>query len=321
MRKSKLIFVSLLCLSSCLVVTGSVFAASYAIKDDADDFSIRIKLSTDTSDITFHTPLFSDSTCLTYTTSIGEVSTGALLNSSDDIPDTSSVLSFTFQGWYKEATFVNKVELTDMITEDLDLYAKYTRNNVLFDNVSNFYVSSNDDQTVSSRYLYKVSTQTWGSNPSVGESDKIDLTSASGVYKMTFNSSTWTILRKVGLHGKDLPSWWGNDGDVTYAYGLTEDHNSYTDKYYAGTLSTNSVYLNNSSSKKGFVYIDYTCTYIGGVRCGASQTVYLDSNEAQYKPHNFTGHLSLTSGYQYSSTNLYIYLKDNDIGGWGSGND
>ena len=141
------------------------------------------------------------------------------------------------------------------IENDIDLYAKFTRSNVLYDG-SAYYASSNNDQIVDARYIYKVANQTWGvaSTSSMTNENKIDLTSGSGIYKMTY-SSDWTILRKIGLNAKDC-SWWGDSDAVSYVFGTTEDHSEWGNIWWGATPSENSVYVNNSDHKTGEVYID-----------------------------------------------------------------
>ena len=319
MKKSNryLIF-SMLTVSSIALATGGVFAAaSYTISDNAGSFGIDISINEQDKKITFYTPDFADTTCLSYTETKATVETGGTISDATVVPSTSPSAGFTFQGWYLEDTFETSFSTSTEILTSITLYAKFTRTNVLFDNNSSYFISSNSDQTVNTRYVYKVSNQTWGTTPTVTQANKIDLLSSSGIYKMSYAGSTWTISRKVGLQCKNN-SWWGNDGYLTYLYGLNDDHNSWGDKYWQATLG-GSTYVNNSSNKQGYAYIDYNLQYIGVVRVGPGAAV--DLSDSNKKPTNQMGHVQLTSGFQYSVSNLFLYIpgSEGSVPSWGNG--
>ena len=309
--KNKILLSSLLFISSLALLSGHVFAA-YAVNDNASSFSIQIKLDSPTRTVTFYTPNSGDSSCQAYTSTPVEANYGETLNDID-VPATSPFLNFTFGGWYLDNAFTQSFSSSTPIENSISLYAKYTRSNVLYDGTSSFFVSSSSDQTVDSQYLYKVSSQTWGITPTTSEANKVDLISESGIYKMTYASSTWSILRKVGFKANDT-SWWGNDGCVTYAYGQPEDRNSWTDKYWAGTLSIGSAYV--SSTQSGTVYIDYSIPYLGAVRYYANAEA--DLSDGDKRPLNNTNHIHLTNGYKYSKDRIYLYIYSNGTQvGWG----
>ena len=315
MQKSKIFIFSLLSLLGMSLSTGSVFAA-YAVTDHASSFSVTIRTTTAPKTVTFHMPDADDPTCLSYNTTPVEANYGETLTDiSSSVPNTASFLGFTFVGWYQESTYENSFSTSTPISTDLDLYAKYTRSNVLYDG-SSYYVSGNNNQTVDARYIYKVATQTWGvaATASMTNENKIDLLTSSGIYKMTY-SSNWTILRKVGLNAKDC-SWWGNDGYVSYVFGTNEDHSSWGDIWWGSNASTNNVYVNNSDHKTGEVYIDYSYSYLGIIRCNPSATLSL-GDEAGTHPTNSTKQTSLAN-YNKNSTYLY-WSSDNVVPTWGNG--
>ena len=312
-NKSRFIVASISILSGVALLSGQVHAA-WAVTDNANSFGVSIRVGSTSHQVSFHTPNSGDSTCMSYNTTNVDAEYGDTL-SDISVPSTASFLGFTFGGWYTDSGLTQAFSSSTQITSDIDLYAKYTRSNVLYDGTSTYFVSSNSDQTVDSQYVYKISTQTWGIVPTTNNSNKVDLISESGVYKMTYASSTWTILRKVGFNAKDT-SWWGDASCVTYAYGTTEDHNSWGDKYWGATISTNNAYV--SSSQTGTVYIDYTCTYIGAVRFdqNANPTRLDDPDN---RPYNTTTHIKLDNGYKYSKDTIYLYIGDNGTTvSWGS---
>lgn len=316
MKRKGITIVSLLLCGTCLTV-GSVFAA-YAITDNAEPFGVQISISSDSKTITFHTPNGGDSSCMAYSTTEEHIDYGAALNTIS-IPSTSPFSGFTFQGWYKESTFVNQVLESDTISENLDLYAKYTRSNVLFDGNDTYFMSSDSDQTVNSQYVYKVANQTWGIQYVLNNADKLDLLSASGIYKMTYSTTDWTILRKVGIHANGL-TWLAGDGALMYAYGQDSDTGSWGDCYWGGTLS-GGISLDGGTAK-GTVYVDYTKPYIGVVRDDDNAALNSETN----RPFNSWKPASLSSGYGYSKDNIYLYLTNTsgdhkkDAPSWGNGN-
>ena len=312
-NKLKIIAFSLVSLLAVSLGTGSVFAA-YAVTDNADSFNVTIRATMAPRTITFHIPDADDPTCSTYNTTNVQIEYGETL-ADITVPNHDSFLGFTFAGWYQESTFENSFANNVAVSNDMDLYAKFTRSqNVLYDG-NTFYASSNSDQTVDAQYVYKVSSQTWGVVPATSNENKIDLKSSSGIYKMTY-SSDWTILRKIGLNAKDC-SWWGDDGYVSYVFGTTEDHSSWGNKWWASTISTSGVYVNNSDHKTGEVYIDYSLTYFGVIRCNPSNPPVVDSNSSD-NPTNQTSQTSITG---YNKNQIYLYWSsDNVVPTWGNGN-
>lgn len=199
MLKNRLMY---LCISAAIIpglLVSAVSADAWAVTDNAGEKSVHIGLR-DVHTVTFYLPDSSDNTCLSYnSTEIGNVDNGTLL-SSLAIPDTSSMLGFSFQGWYREAGLINSVNTSIPVTDDLTLYAKYTRNNVLMGENSDYYVSSSSVQTVSSSEVYKIGTQTWGTTPSKNAGDKVDLITESGKYVFTYGGSVWTMKRVVPIN-------------------------------------------------------------------------------------------------------------------------
>ena len=314
MKRNKIIVFSLFSLLGVSLCTGSVLAA-YAVTDNADSFGVTIRATMAPRTVTFHMPHSADNTCSTYDNTPVEAEYGETLTDiSSSVPNTASFLGFTFSGWYLEDTFENSFSTSTPIDSNIDLYAKFTRNNVLYDG-SIFYASSNNDQIVDAQYIYKVATQTWGVTPATSNENKVDLISGSGVYKMTYNTN-WTILRKVGLNAKDC-SWWGNDSYVSYVFGTTEDHSSWGDIWWGATPSTNNVYVNNSDHKTGEVYIDYSFSYLGVIRCNPSATLSM-GDEAGTHPTNSTKQTNLLN---YNKDSIYLYWSsDNVVPTWGNGN-
>lgn len=296
------------------MVAGHVFAA-YTITDNADELEVTIRTTMAQRTITFHVPNADDSTCSSYNTTVVNIDYGETL---DDIsvPNTNPFLGFSFSNWYQEDTFENVFSSSTPIENNIDLYAKYTRNNVLYDGAL-YYVSSNSEQIVDAQYVYKIAIQTWGVTPATSNENKIDLISASGVYKMTY-SSDWTILRKIILHSDNV-DWLASDGALMYAYGQDSDTSNWTDVYWAATPSINGVSLSGKNAT-GTVYIDYSKRYIGVVR--DDDNIQLDNGSN--RPYNSWKPADLLSGYQYSKYNVYFYLNNNggdhgkDAPSWGS---
>lgn len=312
MKKNKIAAFSFLSAFAIALCTGSVFAAYY-VTDNADSFQVRIRASMEPRSVTFHYPNSGDQTCSTYLIDEQEVDYGLTLN---DIvtPSTASFLGFDFVNWYQENTYENIFTNSTPITTDLHLYAKYTRDDVLFDG-SKFYASSDTVQTVYERYIYKIASQTWGVTPVTNEEDKIDLITTSGLYKLTYSASTWTILRQVGLNAKNC-GWWGDDSYEAYVYGTTEDHSDWGDKWWSATPSVTKTYVNGSDHKTGTVLIDYTKNYLGVIRVAPDATLSLGDEEGTH-PMNSTKQTSITG---YNKDEIYLYWNaDNVVPTWGNG--
>ena len=251
-KSISLIVISLLGVS---LITGSVFA-SWIVNDNADPFGINLRIDEGARSITFYVPDTSDSECLNYENAIVKsVNYGSALSTvSGGLPSTSSFDNFVFQGWFTESTFENEVETSDLIGEDLTLYAKFTRSNVLYDGSSEYFVSENTDHTIDSRYIWKVSSQTWGVQYVKNDGDKIDLLTPSGIYKTTYGGepADWTILRKISVSinpsNKAVSGWWGNDDAMTYVYGRTTQ-GSENPCYMGGTLSDVGHHLNGTGAE------------------------------------------------------------------------
>ena len=310
MRNSKIFAFGLISLVAVSLSIGHVLAA-YAVTDNANSFNVSIRATAAPRTITFHTPNAEDNSCLNYLTTEVEAEYGETLEDLT-IPNTANFLGFSFVGWYQEATYENPFLTTTNIENDMDLYAKFTRSNVLYDGAS-FYVSSDNDQTVNAQYIYKIANQTWGVAPAISDEIKIDLYSGSGVYKMSY-SSDWTILRKVGLNAKDC-SWWGDDNYVSYLYGTTEDHSDWGDKWWGAIPSAQSIYVNNSDHQTGVLYIDYSFTFLGVIRVAPGVTLSMGDDEGTH-PTNATKQTSL-SGYNKDETYLY-WSGDNVVPTWGA---
>ena len=314
--KSRIITFSLLSILGISLCAGSVFAA-YAVTDNADSFGVTIRATMAPRTVTFHLPDAGDNTCSTYNTTPVEAEYGETL-ADISVPSTASFLGFSFVDWYQESTFENTFSSSTPITTNLDLYAKYTRSNVLFDG-SVFYASSNLDQTVDAQYIYKIAAQIWGVTPETSNENKIDLISASGIYKMTY-STNWTIKRKVGVNAKDY-SYWGDANADTYVYGLNEDHNSYASNTYAWGANPSDNKEKVTSSSSNVFYIDYSYNYLGALRCDPD--VNLDLSSAN--PWNSTKHTPLKPDWDsrphYTKDNIYLYIPSSldTIPYWGNG--
>ena len=314
MKKNRIIAFGGLSLLGVSLCAGSVFAA-YAVTDNANSFGVTIRATMAPRTVTFHIPNAEDNTCSTYTTTPVEAEYGETLTDIS-VPSTASFLNFTFVNWYQEATFENIFSSSTPIESDMDLYAKFTRSNVLFDG-SVYYASSNSDQTVDARYVYKVATQTWGVTAETSNENKIDLISASGIYKMSY-STNWTIKRKVGVNAKDC-SWWGDYDADTYVYGLNADHNSYESNTYAWGANPSDNHEKVTSSSKATFYIDYSYSYLGALRNDPDAT--LDLSSANPWTSSKHAHLTPLEGIQYSKDNIYLYMPSDltNIPTWGNG--
>ena len=211
MKRSYSLKLSLGIVSFGLAVSSTFAMSYYAITDNASPFGIAIGLDENMRTVTFHVPDFSDDECKDFTTVVKHVEYGASIGS-EGVPDTSPQYSFTFQGWYSEATYENEVETTDLVSANTNVYAKFIRTAALYDSSNKeYFLSSSSEQTISSRYIYKVSNHVWGSDPSTSDSNKLDLTTASGKYKCSYATNTWTIKRVVGVGLGDGVTWWTND--------------------------------------------------------------------------------------------------------------
>ena len=318
MKKSKVIAFSLLSTFAIGLCVGNVLA-SYAVTDNANPFGVTIRLTVAQRTVNFHLPDADDNTCSTYTI------TPITAEYGDDLTDistpaTPNFLGFEFENWYLESTFENVFLPSDRVLTDIDLYAKYTRSNVLFDG-SSYYASSNSDQTVNAQFVYKIDSQTWGVTPETSNEIRIDLISDSGIYKMTYNTN-WTIKRKVGVNAKDCSFTWDDSSADTYVYGLYEDHNHYEYNTWAwGTNpSDNKATVTNSSTN--VFYIDYSYNYLGALRSDPSSTLDLSSAN----PWTSTKHTPLKPDWDnrqhYNKDNIYLYIPSdlNVIPFWGDGN-
>ena len=315
---------TLLLLASFCFLCGGVFAA-YAVGDYADSFSVKIRMSPYMKSVTFHVPNVEDSTCISYSDVVLQAEYGSVFSDLESIPSTASFCGFSFVNWYTESTFENVFDNETVISNNLELYAKFVRNNVLYDGISNYFVSESVDHTINSQYVWKVSSQTWGVQYQKAEEDKLNLLSESGIYKTTFANSSWTILRKVGVNCKDLSSWWGNDNAVSYVYGQNEDSGLWANKhYYGGTLSTSGSHIPENENNVMTTYIDYQKSYLGCIRWDPNQSPVELANDSNM-PLYYTKPVSVSG---YSATNMYLYVWRNNPNdsneipstSWGDGN-
>ena len=317
MKKSKAFVFGLLSLFGLSLCIGHVFAGYY-VTDNANQFNVTIRATMADRKVTFHTPNSADQTCSTYLITEEYAEYGETLNDIS-VPSTSNFLGFSFVNWYQENTFENVFSNSTPITSDMHLYAKYERSNVLYDGTV-YYASSNADQVVDAQYVYKVASQTWGVASATNEIDKIDLISASGIYKMTYSSS-WTIKRKVGVNAKDFATWGDANAD-TYVYGLNEDHNDYAANTYAWGANPSDDNEKVTSSSSGVFYIDYSYNYLGALR--SDPAVALDLSSAN--PWNATKHTPLKPDWDsrphYTKDSIYLYVPSDlsVIPYWGNGN-
>lgn len=305
------------------LLTTSVFAA-WAVTDNAEPFGVRVALGTLPCVATFHLPDQTDNTCVSFTETNVDVNYGQTIDS-DDIPSTDSFLSFSFVSWYSDSSYEHPIDISSYVFDgDADFYAKFTRTNVLLGSDDKYYTSSNSDQTVTSQYLYRISSQTWGVAPTKQDVNKIDLLSTSGIYKMTY-SSNWSILRKVGANVKNI-NWWGNDSSKTYVYGQTSDTSSYGKRTWGGVLSS-AMQIGTSSfaSNQGTAYIDYSKSWFGICRGTSGSSSNLDlGNDSSYSGNNriYNECSTKTIGIDgYSKDSIYLYLWDNYLNegpGWGA---
>lgn len=317
MKKSKLFAFGLLSTLGISLCVGNVFAA-WAVTDNADSFAINIRMTMAERIVTFHLPDADDNTCSTYNTTAVAAEYGETL-ADISVPSTASFLGFTFVNWYQESTFENVFSADTPIESNMDLYAKYTRSNVLYDG-SAFFASSNSDQTVNAQLLYKIDNQTWGVTPNTTNAIVIDLISSSGIYKMNY-STNWTIKRKVGVNAHDC-SWWGDADADTYVYGLNEDHNHYGSNTYAWGANPSDNHEKVSASTTGTFYIDYSYTYLGALRNNPSDE--LDLGVANPWTSSKHTHLNPSgeNAIHYSKDNIYLYMPSSmdNVPTWGNGN-
>lgn len=312
-KNISLLVISLLGVS---LITGSVFA-SWIVTDDADPFGINLRIDEGTRNISFYLPDTSDSECMNYENAVVKtVNYGsALSTASGGLPSTSSFDNFTFQGWFTEATFENEIETSDLIGENMSLYAKFTRSNVLYDGSSAYFISEDEDHTIDSRYVWKVASQTWGIQYVKDDDDKIDLLTTSGIYKTTYGGepADWTILRKIGVSinpsDKAVSGWWGDNGAMTYVYGRAIKGDE-SPCYMGGTLSAVGYHLNGTGSESHYeqYYMDYSLIWLGVIRWnpdpGNGDPALVDNNT---KIWNYTGMADVANNYTKDCINLNIW--------------
>ncbi|MCR4879663.1 MAG: InlB B-repeat-containing protein [Bacilli bacterium] len=305
-------------LSLSLLTIGSsasgVFAA-WALSDKADSFTVQIALTAQEHTITFHMPDTSDGTCMSYTTSNAVFEYGDAF-STITTPDTSSFLTFNFDGWYSDSALTQQVNSTDILYDDIDVYAKFSRSNVLADSSYKYYLSNSSEQTVSSQYLYKVDNHVWGSSPTLSNSNKVDLTTSSGKYKLTYVNSAWSIKRVIGIGlGSDNTYW--NTAGAKFRLWQFNGLDSLGDSWSG--LFTFDEY--NKSS----IDIDYRYRSIIVARISNSNTPDQNWSNVWNKTHDVTlnGQDWSSSKLSYSSESarLYVWNAESDGKnqfGWGS---
>ena len=276
------------------LATGSVYAA-YAVDDRASSFSVTIRAGeAPKKTITYHLPDSSDNTYTTFLTDTEDVIEGSTLGSASI--STPSFLGFTFQGWYSDSSFTSPVSDSTAINANTEIYAKYTRPDVLYyyTNTHHYYYQSvpSGDTTLTQRYYY-TGTQVFGV-AGITNGSTVDMTSASGVYQFSYSSSTYNATRKVGVSKANVSSWWTGDGAVTKLYAFND------------SLSLHLWYDISFSGNVGYTYVDPRCG--GFIVCRINPSGVADPWNNMW---NQTVDVFLNTLDSYDKDSIVIQVQDN----------
>ena len=205
------------------------------------------------------------------------------------------------------------------ITGNLSVYLKYTASHALrYVNGDNTYVKVSDtaeEVTITQQYVY-YGTHIYGWNSLVeGQetTNRYDLTTGSGIYRISYSNSNWTIERKI--HIKVKPDGWGNR---TYLWIHT---GSGTGKYstrYDGSWGE-------------YIFVDYSYTNFNLVKINPDAGDLTGTTSWSNYTWNQTVDISLlngagpTSSNSYSDECCYIFVYNDMIDGkykydWGTSN-
>lgn len=311
-QRNKNLLLALGCALGISLASGSVFAA-YAITDHAEPFSVRIAAGElEKKTITYHFPDSSDSSYAAFLSATTEVSVGSSL--SDASISMDPFLGFAFVGWYSDASFTTLIDASTIIDDDIEIYAKYSRDNVHYyynDSHNYYYQSAPSGDITFTQSKYYVGTQVFGI-AGVGDTNPgVSLGSDTGVYRFQYDAGTWNCLRKVGVSKQDV-SWWTNDGAYTRIYAWMTSDTSKNE--WTGNLA----YDGNNA----YAYVDakYDGFIVGRVNPSASSSNPWDNLWNQ------TEDILLSKDSEtgtYSSTNTLIYVSNSPESGskkgyWGS---
>ena len=227
---------------------GSSFASAFALYGKSAN-CIDVSITGDVyHKITYYLPNPSDENDFeTLSEKTIYVTEGTALKDVSFIKE-SSINGFEFSSWYTSSDFasVNKLEDTSVISGDLEIYAKYTRSNVLYfyNDAHNYLINTPIEDQILTQNQFFVGTQTYAKAGVEGEA--YSLTSESGVYKFELNGNEWSCKRKIVISNKDV-TWWVNDVTKLWCFGSTSLSDSYTSQI---TFEDN----------KATLYVDYSYT-------------------------------------------------------------
>lgn len=243
--------------------------ATVTVSDDLYSLTCAVSVSATpvtTHNVTYYLPDSGDSSQTTFVSDVIPVAENSnLYDALQGVTD--DILGFEFDSWYESASHfrtddTDNDQISDdvTVTSDLTIYAKYVKDNTLYyfnnsDEKDYYLTSSFTEYGIYASSVY-VGTQIYSVRGVEGV--EIQLGSASGVYKLTRNTSDWTILRKVSFGINDVSSWWST-GAYNHIYCFGADGSewisniSFTDNIYTGffDLKYNGFILTRSDSATG----------------------------------------------------------------------
>lgn len=304
-----------------VVLFASPISGAFALfVRSANPISFGITGAT-TYSVTYHYPSSSDDGTFTEQTVNNLAQNSIIINQA---PNTNNIVisnagpsnknngTYTFEGWYTASggnKYATKLTSGDLLTANTDVYAKYVCANTLhyYDGSNQVFTTSDATDLTIPVNKVEYGTRILGycveSNADVdnyawtsGHTD-INLTSASGIYKLTRNGTTdWTVERKIGI--KPKMSWWWDSGDKTYVYcsdGTGSLANNYDDDYFSAWGDT--------------IYVDARYTSFLLQRFNPSIT---PSGSSQWNNADNNAGMTITLvGYNdYSSSKIYAMIND-----------
>lgn len=298
-----------------VVLFASPISGAFALfVRSANPISFGITGAT-TYSVTYHYPSSSDDGTFTEQTVNNLAQNSIIINQA---PNTNNIVisnagpsnknngTYTFEGWYTASgdnKYATKLTSGDLLTANTDVYAKYVCANTLhyYDGSNQVFTTSDATDLTIPVNKVEYGTRILGycieSNADVdtyawtnGRTD-INLTSASGIYKLTRNGTTdWTVERKIGVEIQ--LAWWSNDSHKTKVW------------CYDGLNSISDSFSSSFTSLSGSVYVDARYRSFIVARCNPDE-----SNNWVNQSESFTL-TSSSSANQYTSTTSTIYINN-----------
>ena len=221
----KALTISIMSLGVFASLLGSAKAYS-SFKQKAKDLEMHIGASLPTMhNVKYYLPDISDTTHKNFIE--GNIAVREGTNLYNALQDYAVEINlFSFVNWHSSKDHFRNddptqdiVPNTTLVTEDMTVFAKYTRQNTLYfwDEATkhNYINATTNDKTIGTNTVY---IGDWIYSYDGVDGVSKDLITNSGIYKLENTGDGWNILRKVTFSVSYVSSWWYNASAHTHIY-------------------------------------------------------------------------------------------------------